>query len=115
MILLPMEIIDKILSYRETHPVVKLIKNRSIDFKKALNDLSNHVRIETVHDYEHWVEYLRLIKCINKLSSPHFNSDRNDYNLILSQPDYKLFHYEHNVYNYRQKYRIIHRNSKYPL
>ncbi len=42
MILLPFEIIDKILSYRETHPVAKLIKNRYDDYEFIMNEFFTH-------------------------------------------------------------------------
>ncbi len=38
MILLPMEIIDKILSYRETHPAAKMLKKRYDYHKKNSDD-----------------------------------------------------------------------------
>ncbi len=89
MILLPMEIIDKILSYRETHPVVKLIKNRYEYYKKDReNEFFKYTRTND-HDHpEYEVEWKRLYFRWCESARPYFMYDYNNYHWIIKHPDY---------------------------
>ncbi len=78
MILLPMEIIDKILSYRETHPMVKLIKNRYEYYKKdRQNEFFKYVRTTECDNPEYMVECRRLYDRLFELPRPAFMNDYN--------------------------------------
>ncbi len=94
MILLPFEIIDKILSYRETHPAAKLIKNLSNDYEKAKNDFFNFVRTNPIYNLEQMAESEKLRNCMFKVTpKPRFLNNRYlyEYDWILTQPDYKIY------------------------
>ncbi len=109
-----MEIIDKILSYRETHPVAKLIKNLSNDYEKAKNNFFNFVRTNPIiYNLERMTESEKLRNLMFKVApKPSFLKNKYiyEYDWILKQPDYKLYNYEiykPDIYNYR--------NTNYPL
>jgi hypothetical protein len=88
MILLPMEIIDKILSYRFVHPTAKLIKNRYDDYEFIMNEFFTHSLFAYKYydngDREYLLQYRRiyknwLIKIIH---------DSINYNWIIKHSDY---------------------------
>ncbi len=86
MILLPMEIINNILSYRETHPVAKLIENRYNYYEKIMNEFFTHAFFPN-KDYgnpKYLIEYRRLYK--NWIV--HFIRDSNNYHWIIKNPYY---------------------------
>ncbi len=82
MILLPFEIIDKILSYRETHHVAKLIENRYNYYEKIKNEFFKFT------NYRHILEYTRLYDRWIELPRPYFIYDYNNYHWIIKHPDY---------------------------
>ncbi len=88
MILLPMEIIDKILSYRETHPVSKLIENRYNYYEKIKNEFFKYSRTNYRHRANFIIEYTRLYDRWLELPRPYFIYDYNNYHWIIKHPDY---------------------------
>ncbi len=89
MILLPMEIIDKILSYRETHPAAKLIKNIYDDYEGIINRYYTDSYIHHHEDYncKYLLRYSRIlynwfVKIIN--DSENYNWS----NWIIKHLDY---------------------------
>ncbi len=85
MILLPMEIIYKIISYtRETHPVAKIIKNRPIDYQKL-----KHKFIEKIFNPSMYPDSEeKLFNKMYKLMKPYFIDDNTPYYWIIKHPDY---------------------------
>ncbi len=89
MILLPFEIINKILSYRQTHPVVKLIKNRNNYYKKDReNEFFKYARTSDRDNPEYIAEWSRLHYRWWSPPIPDFMNDYNNYHWIIKHPDY---------------------------
>jgi hypothetical protein len=88
MILLPFEIIDKILSYRETHPVAKLIKNRYDDYEFIMNEFFTH----SLFAYKYYDngnrEYLLEYRRLHKNWLVKIIHDSKNYHWILTHLDY---------------------------
>ncbi len=95
MILLPMEIIDKILYYRETHHVGKMIKNRYDNQRKKIKDFDEYYKfcINDGFSKERLHELDRLYMATCDYPKPHFIIDPSPYDWVIKHPDYNPANY----------------------
>ncbi len=105
MILLPMEIIYKILSYRETHPMAKMIQ-KHYDFHKKISD-----DLRDCHDTDYDLIDKNRLRRISMLSrkyiKPAFLVDYTPYYWVIKHPDYNPANYKQRLCTSKMKEQII--------